>query len=90
MAEVATVARHSAGTLTLGGMGAQMHDMAPILTQFRARHPSAELRFREVFFSDPFGALRAGEVDAVTTSHSALAVSADSSTPSVRPRPTRP
>lgn len=28
---------------------------------------SAELRFREVFFSNPFGALRAGEVDAVTT-----------------------
>lgn len=40
-------------------MGAQMHDMAPVLTRFRSRHPSVELRFREVFFSDPFGALRA-------------------------------
>ncbi|MFC8253709.1 LysR substrate-binding domain-containing protein [Streptomyces sp. NPDC057286] len=48
-------------------MGAQMHDMTPVLAHFRARYPSAELRFREVFFSDPFGALRAGEVDAVTT-----------------------
>ncbi|MFG2396844.1 LysR family transcriptional regulator [Streptomyces lydicus] len=67
IAEVTTVARRSAGTLTLGVMGAQMHDMAPVLTHFRARHPSAELRFREVFFSDPFGALRAGKVDAVTT-----------------------
>lgn len=59
MAEVTASARHSAGTLTLGVMGAQMHDMAPVLTHFRARHPSAELRFQEVFFSDPFGALRA-------------------------------
>ncbi|WP_392749156.1 LysR family transcriptional regulator [Streptomyces sp. LN590] len=67
MAEVTASARHSAGTLTLGVMGAQMHDMTPVLTHFRARHPSAELRFQEVFFSDPFGALRAGEVDAVTT-----------------------
>jgi DNA-binding transcriptional LysR family regulator len=48
-------------------MGAQMHDMRPVLTHFRAGHPSVELRFKEVFFSDPFGALRAGEVDAVTT-----------------------
>lgn len=67
LAEVINVARQSAGTLTPGVMGAQMHDMAPALTRFRARHPSAELRFREVFFSDPFGALRAGEIDAVTT-----------------------
>lgn len=67
IAEVTTVDRHTAGTLTLGVMGAQMHDMAPVLTRFRARHPSVQLRFREVFFSDPFGALRAGEVDAVTT-----------------------
>ncbi|MFF1916622.1 LysR family substrate-binding domain-containing protein [Streptomyces sp. NPDC058239] len=67
LAEAINVARQSAGTLTLGVMGAQMHGMAPVLTRFRARHPSAELRFREVFFSDPFGALRAGEVDAVTT-----------------------
>lgn len=67
LAEVINVARQSAGTLTLGVMGAQMHDMAPVLTRFRSRHPSVELRFREVFFSDPFGALRAGEVDAVTT-----------------------
>ncbi|MFI8793229.1 LysR family transcriptional regulator [Streptomyces sp. NPDC055105] len=67
IAEVTTIARHPSGTLTLGGMGAQMHDMRPVLTHFRTRHPSVELRFEEVFFSDPFGALRAGEVDAVTT-----------------------
>lgn len=67
IAEVTTIARHPSGTLTLGVMGAQMHDMRPVLTHFRAGHPSVELRFKEVFFSDPFGALRAGEVDAVTT-----------------------
>ncbi|MFF3783604.1 LysR family transcriptional regulator [Streptomyces sp. NPDC001933] len=66
LAEVIDVARRSADTLKLGVMGAQMHDLAPVLTRFRSRHPSVELRFREVFFSDPFGALRAGEVDAVT------------------------
>ncbi|MFC8079791.1 hypothetical protein ACFUN8_30160 [Streptomyces sp. NPDC057307] len=67
MAEVTTLARRSAGTLTPGGMDAQTHDLTPVLPRFRAGHPSAELRFQEVFFSDPFGALRAGEVDAVTT-----------------------
>ncbi|WP_329374705.1 LysR family transcriptional regulator [Streptomyces sp. NBC_01483] len=67
IAEVTTIARHPAGTLTLGLMGPHMHDMRPVLTHFRARHPSVELRFKEVFFSDPFAALRAGEVDAVTT-----------------------
>jgi DNA-binding transcriptional LysR family regulator len=67
IAEVTTIARHPAGRLTLGVMGAQMHDMRPVLTHFRTRHPSVELRFKEVFFSDPFAALRAGEVDAVTT-----------------------
>jgi DNA-binding transcriptional LysR family regulator len=67
IAEVTANVRNSAGTLTLGVMGAQMHDMRPVLARFRARHPSVELRFKEVFFSDPFGALRSGEVDAVTT-----------------------
>ncbi|MFI6652696.1 LysR family transcriptional regulator [Streptomyces sp. NPDC050529] len=66
IAEVTAFARHSGGTLTLGVMGAQMHDMTPVLARFRARHPTVELRFREVFFSDPFAALRAGEIDAVT------------------------
>ncbi|MGW6054127.1 LysR family transcriptional regulator [Streptomyces sp. NPDC055189] len=67
LAEATALARHPSGTLTLGVMGAQVHDLAPVLAHFRARHPLAELRFREVFFSDPFAALRSGEVDAVTT-----------------------
>ncbi|MFE6972714.1 LysR family transcriptional regulator [Streptomyces sp. NPDC057682] len=65
--EATAFARVSVGTLTLGVMGAQTHELVPALNRFRARYPSAELRFREVFFSDPFTALRAGEVDVVTT-----------------------
>ncbi|KQX49798.1 MULTISPECIES: LysR family transcriptional regulator [unclassified Streptomyces] len=67
MAAVVEAARRAAGTLTLGVLGAQMHEIAPVLARFRSRHPSAELRFREIFFSDPFGALRAGTVDAAIT-----------------------
>lgn len=63
--EVTALARRPPAALTLGMMGAQMHEMRPALDRFRKRHPDVELRFREVFFSDPFGALRAGEVDAV-------------------------
>jgi DNA-binding transcriptional LysR family regulator len=67
MAEVTAMARRSPSALTLGVMGAQMHEMRSVLTRFRARHPAVELQFKEVFFSDPFGALRAGEVDAAIT-----------------------
>ncbi|MGD6756210.1 LysR family transcriptional regulator [Streptomyces sp. BH105] len=63
--EVTALARRPPATLTLGMMGAQMHEMRSVLDRFRGRHPAVELRFREVFFSDPFGALRAGEVEAV-------------------------
>ncbi|MFZ3566338.1 LysR family transcriptional regulator [Streptomyces sp. BH097] len=63
--EVTALARRPPATLTLGMMGAQMHELRPALDRFRDRHPAVELRFREVFFSDPFGALRAGEVEAV-------------------------
>ncbi|WP_030464644.1 LysR family transcriptional regulator [Kitasatospora sp. NRRL B-11411] len=67
VADVTAIARRSPSTLTLGVMGAQMHEMRPVLDRFRAAHPGVELRFKEVFFNDPFSALRAGEVDAVTT-----------------------
>lgn len=66
VAEATALARRPVGTLTLGVMGAQMHDMREVLARFRTRCPSVELRFREVLFSDPFSALRAGEIDAVT------------------------
>ncbi|MFI6937711.1 LysR family transcriptional regulator [Streptomyces sp. NPDC050418] len=65
MAEVTALARRPPSVLTVGVMGAQMHEMRTVLDHFRAQHPGVELRFKEVFFSNPFGALRAGEVDTV-------------------------
>ena len=61
-----TTARGTTGTLTLGVFGAQAYELAPITDRFRSRNPGCELLFREVHFSDPFGPLRAGEVDLQT------------------------
>ncbi|MDR6905855.1 DNA-binding transcriptional LysR family regulator [Agromyces sp. 3263] len=66
VAAATALARQSVGTVTIGAMGAQVHDLAPVLDTFRASHPFAEVRFREVFFTDPFDLLRRGEVDLVT------------------------
>ncbi|MFW6690480.1 LysR family transcriptional regulator [Streptomyces sp. MAR4 CNX-425] len=63
----AAAARGTTGVLTLGLMCAQAFDQASILARFKARYPGVELRFREVVFSDPFGMLRAGEVDLEVT-----------------------
>ncbi|MEJ3406078.1 LysR family transcriptional regulator [Rathayibacter sp. YIM 133350] len=66
IADVVAMARLSAETLTIGVQGAQAHELEPVLTSFRAAHPLADVRFREVYFTDPFSALRRGEVDVVT------------------------
>ncbi|WBB61063.1 LysR family transcriptional regulator [Streptomyces sp. WMMC500] len=63
----AAAARGTTGVLTLGLMCAQAFDQASILARFKHRYPGVELRFREVVFSDPFGMLRAGEVDLEVT-----------------------
>lgn len=63
----AAAARGTTGVLTLGLMCAQAFDQASILARFKADYPGVELRFREVVFSDPFGMLRAGEVDLEVT-----------------------
>lgn len=67
VAAASAAARRMSGTLTLGFMGAQAHELKPVLARFRVRHPGAELRFQEVVFSDPFSALRRGDVDVLTT-----------------------
>ncbi|MFE5307056.1 LysR family transcriptional regulator [Isoptericola sp. NPDC056578] len=67
VAAATAAARRVAGTLTLGFMGGQAHELEPDLARFRARHPDVELRFHEVVFSDPFAALRRGDVDVLTT-----------------------
>ncbi|SFR83293.1 transcriptional regulator, LysR family [Agromyces sp. CF514] len=63
IAAARAAARDDSQQLTIGLMGAQAHDLAPVLEAFRATHPLAEVRFREVFFADPFGPLRHDEVD---------------------------
>lgn len=67
VAAATAAARRLAGTLTLGFMGGQAHELEPDLARFRARHPDVELRLHEVVFSDPFAALRRGDVDLLTT-----------------------
>ncbi|GAB6937917.1 LysR family transcriptional regulator [Isoptericola variabilis] len=67
VAAASAAARRVSGTLVLGFMGAEAHELEPDLARFRARHPDVELRFHEVVFSDPFAALRRGDVDLLTT-----------------------
>ncbi|WP_031488080.1 LysR family transcriptional regulator [Streptomyces bicolor] len=59
-------ARGVRGSLRLGIFGPLAHDLAPVTRLFRERYPSCGLSFQEVGFSDPFGPLRAGEVDLQT------------------------
>lgn len=66
IADAATLAQRSTETITIGAMGAQIHDLEPVLRAFRELRPLADVRFREVFFTDPFDPLRQGEVDLVT------------------------
>ncbi|WP_229738378.1 LysR family transcriptional regulator [Isoptericola cucumis] len=67
VSSASAAARRMSGTLALGFMGAQAHQLEPVLARFRARHPDAELRYHEVVFSDPFSALRRGDIDVLTT-----------------------
>jgi DNA-binding transcriptional LysR family regulator len=61
-----TTARGTTATLTLGVHGPHAYELAPVTDLFRSRNPHCELLFREVHFSDPFGPLRAGQVDLAT------------------------
>jgi DNA-binding transcriptional LysR family regulator len=63
----AATARGSTSTLTLGLHGPQAHDCAHVIDLFKARHPEIELRIREIFFTDPFGPLRNGSAEVVTS-----------------------
>jgi len=66
IADAAVLAQQSAETITIGAMGAQIHDLEPVLRTFRDLNPLSDVRFREVFFTDPFDPLRQHEVDLVT------------------------
>jgi DNA-binding transcriptional LysR family regulator len=58
-----SAARGRSDSLTFGVMGPMWQEISPITAVFRRRHPDVELRMREVRLDDPFGLLRAREVD---------------------------
>lgn len=67
--ETAVARAHAAGhgmgdTLALGLMGALGHIVQPSLDAFTGAYPDVSVKLREIHFSDPFGPLRAGEIDA--------------------------
>ncbi|MCF2529289.1 LysR family transcriptional regulator [Yinghuangia soli] len=51
------------GTLRVGFMGALGNEMRYLIDEFRERHPDCEVESVEFGFGDPFGRLRAGEID---------------------------
>lgn len=51
------------GTLRLGVMGALGNEMRPVIEAFQAQFPNCEVTVVEFHFSDPFGPMRAGQVD---------------------------
>ncbi|MCD2440880.1 LysR family transcriptional regulator [Agromyces sp. SYSU K20354] len=53
------------GTLRLGVMGNDGSVFIALIENFRRRHTGCEIEIREIHFSDVFGELRRGEVDAV-------------------------
>jgi DNA-binding transcriptional LysR family regulator len=57
------------GTLRLGLLAANSGGphLTAIVSAFEERHPGCELQVSEVFFTDPLGPLRRGEIDLMTT-----------------------
>jgi DNA-binding transcriptional LysR family regulator len=52
-----------AAVLRVGMLPVNVHELRAYGDAFRARHPGWRLRIRHPAFSDPFGALRRGDVD---------------------------
>ncbi|GAA3199584.1 LysR family transcriptional regulator [Dactylosporangium siamense] len=63
IAAVTALAQGTRRRLTLGTMGAIAQTLSAATEAFHVRHPGVELRFTEIHPPDPFGLLRAGEVD---------------------------
>lgn len=63
LARASSAAHGVRGRLRLGVMGVLGHEMRPVIEAFRTRHPECDVETTEFHFSDPFGRLRAGEVD---------------------------
>ncbi|MCX4962853.1 LysR family transcriptional regulator [Streptomyces virginiae] len=51
------------GSLRVGFLGAMGHEIRPLIEEFRSHHPDCEVELVESRLCDPFGLLRAEEVD---------------------------
>jgi DNA-binding transcriptional LysR family regulator len=56
-------ARGVTGTVRLGVMGMVGAEVRDVVDAFRGRYPACDVALQEIHFSDPFAALRVGEVD---------------------------
>lgn len=63
VAQATESARGVTGTVRLGVMGMVGTEIRDVTDAFRDRYPDCDVALREIHFSDPFAALRAGEVD---------------------------
>ncbi|GLI00519.1 LysR family transcriptional regulator [Phytohabitans aurantiacus] len=63
LATASGAAHGTFGTLRLGVMGVMGNEIRPLTAAFTARYPSCPVEVTEFHFSDPFSALRAGDVD---------------------------
>ncbi|MFC4061891.1 LysR family transcriptional regulator [Planomonospora corallina] len=63
LARATSTAQGVQGTLRLGVMGALGNELRPVIEEFRTRHPGCDVQTTEFHFSEPFTALRSGEVD---------------------------
>lgn len=61
--QVTEAARGVSGTVRLGVMGAIGHELRDVTARFRSRFPACDVALQEIHFSDPFSALRSGELD---------------------------
>ncbi|WP_405163172.1 LysR family transcriptional regulator [Nocardia sp. NBC_01499] len=57
-------ARTTAAVLRIGMLGWNTDDLRPVFDAFTTRRPGCRIQIRAVQFSDPFGPLRAGAIDA--------------------------
>jgi len=63
VAKATDAARGMTGTVRLGVMGSVGHEIRDVIDEFRGRCPDCDVAVREIHFSDPFTAVRTGEMD---------------------------
>ncbi|WP_433315039.1 LysR family substrate-binding domain-containing protein [Micromonospora sp. CA-269861] len=56
-------ARGKTGVLRIGSIAVNLHDFRHLFDAFAEDHPECEVQLRHVDFGDPFGRLRAGDID---------------------------